>query len=93
MSSIVRLSTGEELLCDYEVIDSDHMGLKAPYLILPTAEGSIQFMKYMAYAVYTILPVKTSNIMWIVEANTELSSKYREMTGKIAINAGQKIIT
>jgi len=92
MSSIVRLTTGEELLCDYEVMDENHMGITNPYIILPTQDGSIQFMKYMAYAVYTTLPVKTSDIMWILEPSAELNNKHNEMTGKIAIPK-QDIIT
>lgn len=88
---IVRLSTGEELLCSCDPTPT-HVNVTKPYLILPTAEGSIQFMKYMAYADYDKLPIKVDNIMWIVNASVELSDKYREMTGAIATPLN-KIIT
>lgn len=82
---IVRLTTGEELLCSFDNVDQQHYHLKSPYLILPTAEGSIQFMKYMAYATFDELPVKVDHIMWIVKASAELGNKYQEMTGAIAV--------
>jgi len=88
---IVRLSTGEELLCTIESDTDTHLTIKQPYVILPTAEGSIQFMKYMGYADYTTLPVKVTNVMWVVKPSKEITTKYNEMTGSIAM-PNKKII-
>lgn len=89
---IVRLSTGEELLCTIESDTDTHLTIKNPYVILPTAEGNIQFMKYMGYADYTTLPVKVDNVMWVVKPNDEITDKYNNMTGAIA-TPSKKIIT
>jgi hypothetical protein len=89
---IVRLSTGEELLCTIESDTDTHLTIKQPYVILPTAEGNIQFMKYMGYAEYTTLPVKVSNVMWVVNPNEEIIKQYNDMTGVIA-TPRRKIIT
>lgn len=89
---IVRLTTGEELLCSFDNADQAHYHLIKPYLILPTAEGTIQFMKYMPYADYDELPIKVEHIMWIVKSSAELADKYSEMTGNI-VTPQLKIIT
>lgn len=90
---IIRLNSGEELLCVITSAIENTVTVTQPYIILPTQDGSIQFMKYMAYAVYENLPIKESDIMWIVNPSAELSGKYHEMTGSIAKAAIQKIIT
>ena len=88
---IVRLSTGEELLCTIESDTATHLTIKTPYVILPTAKGNIQFMKYMGYAEYTTLPIKVSNVMWVVKPNDEITKQYDNMTGAIA-TPSKKII-
>jgi|APSaa5957512576_1039674.scaffolds.fasta_scaffold15412_1 hypothetical protein len=91
-SHIVRLNSGEELLCNIKSSTENLITVTNPYIILPTQDGSIQFMKYMAYAVYDELPIKESDIMWVVVPSIELAAKHSEMAGQIATPT-QKIIT
>ena len=60
---IVRLITGEELLCTIESNNGKQLVIKDPFVILPTQEGNLQFMRYMGYAVFDTLPIKTDNII------------------------------
>ena len=89
---IVRLTTGEELLCNIDNHSDDILTVKHPFVILPTADGNISFMKYMPYAVYHTLPIKETDVMWIVEPNPELTSKHQEMTGSI-VTPNKQIVT
>jgi hypothetical protein len=92
-AQIVRLTTGEELLCNIKGQTENHITIIDPYVILPTADGNLQFMKYMGYAVYNELPIKIENVMWVVNPNKELLSKHSEMTGSIAVPTKPSIIT
>ena len=46
---IVRLNSGEEILCKHTLKDGMHT-LEKPLVIIPTGEGKIGFMGWMPYA-------------------------------------------
>jgi|LWDU01.1.fsa_nt_gi hypothetical protein len=77
---IVRLSSGEELLCEYEQLTGTAL-LTNPVIIIPTAEGKITFMPYMSYAHATELRIENPNqfIMFIVDPVDEMKAKYLEV--------------
>lgn len=89
---IVRLVTGEELLCEIAKTNATHITVKDPLIIIPTNDGKIQFLPYMAYADFKTLPIRVEDIMFVVNPSTPLADKYLEaMTGIVTNNS--KIIT
>ena len=89
---IVRLVTGEELLCT--IIDTNplHVTIETPLIIIPTSDGNIQFLPYMGYADFKTLPIRVQDVMFVVNPSKQLSDKYKEATGAIMTPAS-KIVT
>ena len=79
---IVRLSSGEELLCNYE---SATETIFQPVIIIPAAEGKLQFVPYMPYADVSELVIDNPAqfIMFIVDPMEEMKEKYRELVKEI----------
>ena len=79
---ILRLTTGEEILCKAEKTDNGWMVKKAS-LIIPTGQGAIGLMGWMPYtkAFETGIEIKEENVMFTSEPQEELLSEYKEIFG------------
>jgi hypothetical protein len=86
---IVRLSTGEELLCK---VEGESLTVSTPVLILPTADGKLSFMPYMPYADIEELTIKERNVMFMVDPTPELATQYKTMIGDVVVPPKPKII-
>ena len=86
---IVRLSTGEELLCK---VEGESLTVSTPVLILPTADGKLSFMPYMPYADIEELTIKERNVMFMVDPTPELANQYKQMIGDVVVPPKPKII-
>jgi hypothetical protein len=93
---IVRLTTGEELLCKMDPAmtlgEGKSILINTPVLILPTADGKLTFMPYMPYADIKDLIVKERSVMFIVDPTEELAAQYRNMIGDVVIPPKPKIV-
>ena len=89
---IVRLVTGEELLCTIEASDENVVTIKTPLIIIPTADGKIQFHPYMAYADIKTLPIRVQDIMFVVNPSQPLTDKYNEATNAIQVPVRKIIV-
>ena len=69
---IVRLNSGEEILCDLVADDTnDVVTLKSPLIIIPQGQGQIGFMGWMPYADYKELELDNKFIM--LQSNLKLN--------------------
>ena len=93
---IVRLTTGEELLCKMDPAmtlgEGKSIMVNTPVLILPTADGKLTFMPYMPYADIKKLKIKERSIMFIVDPTEELAAQYRNMIGDVVVPPKPKIV-
>jgi hypothetical protein len=93
---IVRLTTGEELLCKMDPAmtlgEGKSILINTPVLILPTADGKLTFMPYMPYADIKDLIVKERSVMFIVDPTEELAAQYKNMIGDVVIPPKPKIL-
>jgi len=96
---IVRLTTGEELLCKIDpktikpgVKTMGPVVVDTPVLILPTADGKLTFMPYMPYADIKKLTIKERSVMFIVNPTEELAAQYRNMIGDVVVPPKPKIV-
>ena len=93
---IVRLTTGEELLCKMDPAmtlgEGKSILINTPVLILPTADGKLTFMPYMPYADIKDLIVKERSVMFIVNPTEELAAQYKNMIGDIVVPPKPKIL-
>lgn len=92
---IVRLTTGEELLCkmDDEADTQGSFVISNPVLMLPTVDGKLTFMPYMPYADIEDMDVKERNVMFVVDPTKELKAQYKNMIGDVVVPPKPKIIT
>jgi hypothetical protein len=92
---IVRLTSGEEILCDHLFVSSDdddktrqpmrHI-LKKPLVLIPERDGSIGFMQWMPYteAYEQGVEVADSFVGFVVSPSPEVVSQYKShITGII----------
>jgi hypothetical protein len=79
---IVRLTSGEEIICSYNE-DGDFCELKKPAIIIPTGKGQLGLMPWLAYADLQGRPVRISNkfIVFVIDAQTELMNEYNSAFG------------
>ena len=91
---IVRLTTGEELLCKMDPASTmiGPIVVDTPVLILPTADGKLTFMPYMPDADIKKVKIKERSIMFIVDPTEELAAQYRNMIGDVVVPPKPKIV-
>jgi len=95
MIQLVRLTTGEEILCKIQNDTTTLITVTDPVQLIPTGEGKISFAPYMSYCAIEKLYIKVEHIMFIVQPEPGLIDKYKSMIGDApSIEAPlQKIIT
>ena len=79
---IVRLTTGEEVLCKAEKTDTGYTVKKAA-LIVPAGAGSIGLMGWMPYtkAWETGIEISNEHIMFVSDPQDELMDEYNDAFG------------
>ena len=78
---IVRLTSGEELICKVTETESD-ITIKNPAILIPTGEGQLAFGQWLPYADITKgLTVDKKYIIFMVAPATELSNQYSASFG------------
>ena len=90
---IVRLKTGEEILCEYSVSEHRKMvHIKNGLMIVPT-ETAIGFVPFMVYAelLDNTFTVKSSHVLWVVDPVAELIEKHQDTFSTI-VTPESKII-
>tara|TARA_Y100000296_G_C5149108_1_gene245401 strand:+ start:242 stop:538 length:297 start_codon:yes stop_codon:yes gene_type:complete len=91
---IVRLKTGEEILCEYRVSEHRKMThIKNGLMIVPT-EQSIGFIPFMVYADLpdNTFSVKSSHVLWVVDPVSDLVDRHQETFSTIVTPPESKII-
>ena len=91
---LVRLNSGEEILCNLEKVDMNYF-LKKPLILIPTGEtGQIGFMSWMPYA-KTDDGVKISDdfVAFIVDPDDQLTAEYTSHTSRVIVPDSPAIAT
>ena len=87
---IVRLSSGEEVLCKTET-DGKTTKMKNPALLMPMGGGQLGMMPWMPYADYKELELDNKFIMFAIKPQTELMNQYNENLGNGLVVPEKKI--
>jgi len=76
---IVRLMSGEELICDYTSGEDTHT-LGHPCLIVPTGQNNIGLAPWMPYASYDDKITLTDKVVaFVVDAHEELVKEFKRI--------------
>ena len=90
---IVRISTGEELLCTVDSSNKDHLTLSDVAILIPTEANSLGLAPFMAYSdAKDGMEIPRSYIMFIVDPVKTLKKQYQTMFSKIITNESKLII-
>ena len=77
---IVRISTGEELICDFSETGPDKVELKNVAILIPTQQNSLGLTQFMAYSnASQSLRMSTEHVMFVVDPVEDLAAQYRQM--------------
>jgi hypothetical protein len=77
---IVRLSSGEEVICKTET-DGETTKIKNPAILMPMGGGQLGMMPWMPYADYKELELDNKFIMFAIKPQLELMNQYNEQFG------------
>ena len=90
---IVRISTGEELLCTVDSGNKDHLTLSDVAILIPTEANSLGLAPFMAYSdAKDGMEIPRSYIMFMVDPVETLKKQYQTMFSKIITNESKLII-
>mgnify|MGYP000156107993 FL=1 len=88
---IVRISTGEELLCTVSTF-AERLRLTDVAILIPTEANSLGLAPFMAYSdAKDGMDIPMSFIMFMVDPVDSLKAQYQKMFSKV-ITGGSKII-
>jgi hypothetical protein len=78
---IVRLTSGEEVLCKLHE-DETNYTLKKPHILLPQGEGRLAIAPWCPYADIGTSGVTLGkeHVMFVVRAGADMEGQYKEMT-------------
>ena len=78
---IVRLTSGEEVLCTL-LEDKTNYTLKKPHILLPQGEGRLAIAPWCPYADIGTSGVTLSkeHIIFVVRAGSDMEDQFKEMT-------------
>lgn len=90
---IVRISTGEELLCTVDSSNKDHLTLSDVAILIPTQANSLGLAPFMAYSdAKDGMEIPRSYVMFVVDPIEDLKKQYQSMFSKIITNDSKLII-
>ena len=79
---IVRLSSGEEIVCSCEV-DGDIYKIKKPAILIPTGKGTLGLMPWLAYADLSenTIEIDKKFVVFIIDPQNDLLNEYNTAFG------------
>ena len=81
---IVRLSSGEEILCDL-VVAGDSYIMKDPAIIIPVEGGNIGLAHWLPYADNKVVTVSKKFVVFVIDPVPQLDSNYNAMMSPIVL--------
>lgn len=89
---IVRMNSGEEVLCTIKSMDDQSVTIEDPTIIIPTQDRNIGLAPWMPYAESSTIVIKQSFIAFIISPVEQLAEQYRNIHSKI-ITPSQNLVT
>ena len=91
---LVRLSSGEEIIGDVTYDGEDAITIKDGYSLIPSGEGKLGFMPFMAYTkAKEGITINQDFVVFVVEPMDDLQDQIKTMRSGIVTPPKQGIIT
>jgi hypothetical protein len=82
---LVRLVTGEEILCKCQNTPTGVM-IKEPMILVPMGQGKLGFAKWLPYAnTDDGVQVSSDNVMFILDPDVELKNQYSSASSGLVL--------
>ena len=79
---IVRMLSGEDVLCDCE--DKDHFfEFQDAVVVVPTQQSSVQFVPYSPFSTKDPLMINKDMVVFVAEPDNSLVNQHKKMFGGI----------
>ena len=79
---IVRLVSGEELICSFEEVEGNMAKLSKVAVLIPTGAGKIALAPWVPYAVEkAVFELSQRHIVFTIEPHNELLNEYNSVFG------------
>ena len=88
---LIRLTSGEEILCTIKHEHENALVMENPTIIIPTQERSIGLAPWMPYAKTELVEIAKSAIVFVIEPVDQLAEQYNSIHSRI-ITPNQRII-
>lgn len=90
---IVRLNSGEEIICGYTVTGKT-AALKDPAVLIPSPEGKLLLARWLPYANHpeSGIEIPTSQVMFVVDPQKDLADHYTTVVVNNLVVPGKKIV-
>lgn len=88
---LVRLTSGEEILCTFKSETPDGIIIEDATVIIPTQERNIGLAPWMPYAETDGMFIKKDIIAFIIEPVKQLAEQFNSIHSKI-VTPSQKIV-
>jgi hypothetical protein len=90
---IIRLLSGEEIICNLTVNNNDTVTVKDPSILIPSPEGKLLLAKWIPYGnVQDGITINTRNIIFTVDPQKELSDHFTNVVVNNLVVPGKKLI-
>lgn len=88
---LIRLTSGEEVVCDLTDNGSTYT-ITDGMMLIPAGEGRIGFMPFMAYSNGDPVEISKEFVMFVTKPNVDLEDRVREQVTGIQVPKSQGII-
>ena len=90
---LVRVSSGEDVICNVVSIEDDYITVTEPIVAVPTGEGQIGFAPWSPLLRETEkISIQMSHVVYISFANDNIRQQYENITSNVITPPEKKII-
>lgn len=88
---IVRMNSGEEVICEIKEMSDTDLTIENPTIIIPTQDRNIGLAPWMPYAKTDKMTIQRSFVAFMVDPVDALANQYKSIHSKI-ITPTQSIV-
>ena len=90
---LVRVSSGEDVICNVVSIEDDYITISEPIVAVPTGEGQIGFAPWSPLLRENEeVSIQISHVVYISFANDNIRQQYENITSNVITPPEKKII-
>ena len=90
---IIRLISGEEIICNFTKNDDGTVHLKDPSVLIPSPEGKLLLAKWIPYAnTENGVTLSSTHLVFVIDPQKELAEHFTNVVVNNLVVPGKKLI-